>query len=122
MKNREVLNLLAGINGIANLPADYQFVYAMAQNKKALERANEPLEETRKRMVDENAERNEEGDVIIIPNVGVKIKNQKEVDKAWNELMEQEMEVEIFKVKEEYLPKGMTTNQLAGILDLIDKE
>lgn len=114
MKLREVnknLSILARMGG-KTFPAKMSF--AISRNFELLQRESERIEKERKRLCENYSEKDEEGNAVMIDSVidGQPTKEYKMTEEKrsafeveYNELMDEEIEVDIRKVKQEVIER-----------------
>ena len=132
MKNGEAQLLLRALAGDSNnesvlkdlkLPAKVSF--AVARSVEKLANNEKTVEEQRKKIIEDVCEKDAEGKPVIEEKEGVsqyKIINPEEFVKQYNELMDAEADVELFKFEEELLYADdvrLTDNQSQVLLYLI---
>jgi hypothetical protein len=132
MKNGEAQLLLRALAGDANnesvlkdlkLPAKVSF--AVARSVEKLASNEKTVEEQRKKIIEGVCEKDADGKPVIEEKEGVsqyKITNPEEFAKQYNELMDAEADVELFKFEEELLYADdvrLTDNQSQVLLYLI---
>ena len=123
MKNKEIIALNNGLSNCGNLKG-IKFSFAISKNIKALSAIIEPLSETIKKLQDEHAKKDKDGEKITIKKGEIdeiQMVDLKKFEAEYKELMEVENEVSLHKIKSENLPEDIIVAQLNGIMEIIEE-
>jgi hypothetical protein len=123
MKNKEIIALNNGLSNCGNLKC-IKFAFAVSKNIKSLSAIIEPLSETIKKLQDEHAKKDKDGEKITIKKGEIdeiQMVDLKKFEAEYKELMEVENEITLHKVKIENLPEDITVAQLNGIMEIIEE-
>ena len=85
------------IKRLANSPLPIKIAYAFSKNIKSITRELEELNAIRQKFIDEYAERDEKGDIVMANAMEVKLKDEtrKEFDDKFKEFLNMEVELEV---------------------------
>jgi len=153
MKRSEVGEKMAAFKRLDRVN-ETRFAYAIAKNKQILKRELEAIQEARKisdaykeydverlELVRDHAERDEDGNPVMIDAVNIKVRNRMEFNAALEKLQEghkealederarvekfeaflgEEFTIEMFGIKPEHIPDDLSSEEMYGIMDLID--
>jgi len=88
------------IKRLANSPLPIKIAYAFSKNIKSITRELEELNAIRQKFIDEYAERDEKGDIVMANAMEVKLKDEtrKEFDDKFKEFLNMEVELEVHTV------------------------
>lgn len=88
------------IGRLANSPLPIKIAYAFSKNIKAIKRELDELNILRQKFIDEYAERDEKGEIVMNSPVEVKLKEEtkKEFDEKFKEFLNMEVELEVHTV------------------------
>ncbi len=88
------------INRLANSPLPIKIAYAFSKNIKAIKRELEELTELRQKLIDEYAERDEAGNVVMPSKDEIKLKDEtkNEFNTKFKDFLNMEIEIEVHTV------------------------
>lgn len=131
MKGIELRNLLIELNRVSNLETNFKFAYAVSKNKKILLPVLKQKEKEypiSPEILNMNKELNElnakfEGEELstkadeLFNKYKDAIKAQEEIEAKFNKV---EIDVELYKIKVEFMPDGLTANQIDNLTPIIE--
>ena len=119
MTNKEIFVLNQGLNNCGNLKG-IKLSFAISKNIKKLIPIIESINETIKKLQDDHAKKDKEGENVVIDNE-IQMVDLKKFEAEYKELMDVENEVDFHKIKSENLPEDITVAQLNGILEIVEE-
>ncbi len=110
MKLKEVMDRYEGLSKIGGKTFPSKLSFAISYNLRKLQKEVEGVEKERNKIYEEYARKDENGKMIILDGIsdGKKIRyydfsreNKAQVEKEYSDLLEEEVEVEVRKIKRE---------------------
>ena len=119
MTNKEIIVLNQGLANCGNLKG-IKLAFAVSKNLKTLSAIIEPLSETIKKLQEDHAKKDKDGEIIVVEKE-IQMVDLKKFNLEYDELMKIENEVSFHKIKTENLPEDITVAQLNGILEIVEE-
>lgn len=130
MKLREVNKNLNRMERIAGMVFPTKLSFTIACNIETLQREAERIEKERRKLCEQYAEKDSDGNAVMIDSIidGKKRKeykmsdeNQKQLEREYNDLLDTEVEVDIRKVKQEVIERCETQERysIPSVLEII---
>ncbi len=117
MKKQEIVNLLNGLFKVGNI-AGRKFGYAIARNVAILEPEIKKFNEAKEAIVKNYSKKDKKGNPLK-DEKGFIIEDQEGADKEYRALLEEEVELKLFKINLEEVPENVTAEQQIGIYQII---
>ena len=127
MTNQSILDIAESLEKVGQLKGE-KFVYCIARNNNILRPIVKKYIEDRKVLQESFAKKDEKGEPILLDDKGnfgrptkkYDIEDMKTFNKKLEELLKEEVEVKLYRIPQDILPADITSEQLTGLMELVD--
>ena len=122
MKAINILEIYESLTALADKDLNLSTACDIAKNLQALTIPKQIIEQKRDKLVLEYGEKDEKGQIIQNKNGGIKIINEAEFQKKFNELIESDIEVDLIKIKKSALGDiKISPKIILGMIDILEE-
>jgi hypothetical protein len=88
------------VKRLSNLPLPVKIAYGLSKNLKTIDREVEILNVSRQKLIDEFAERDENGKIVMLSEIEIKLKEETrdEFNDKFKEFLEMDVEFDVFTI------------------------
>jgi hypothetical protein len=100
VKAQEMYQISNVVKRLSNLPLPVKIAYGLSKNLKTIDREVEILNVSRQKLIDEFAERDENGKIVMLSEIEIKLKEETrdEFNDKFKEFLEMDVEFDVFTI------------------------